>query len=124
LSTEPVRLDGDFDAEALEVDDSGENDSGSNEVHDVRKTGTPEGLTESATLIVPGEKEMEEGNKSALKFWSTAGVDGGGRESLPYDGLANVGSDEERNTRTKTVTLLEEFIEENDDKSGDDELDD
>ena len=67
---------------------------------------------------------MEEGNESTLEFRSTAGVDGSGGERLPDDGLANVGSDEERDTGTETVTLLEKFVEENDNESGDDELDD
>jgi len=55
LSTEPVRLDRDLDTEALEVDNSGENDDGCDEVHDVGKTTTPESLTKSTTLVVPGE---------------------------------------------------------------------
>lgn len=95
LPAEPVRLDRDLDTEALEVDDSGEDDNGGDEVHDVRKATTPEGLTEGATLVVPREEEMEESNESTLKFWSAASIDGGGGECLPNDGLANVGSNEE-----------------------------
>lgn len=124
LATELVRLDRDFNAETLEVDDSSENNGGGDEVHDVGKATTPEGLTKSAALVVPGEEEVEEGNKSTLKFWSTASVNGSGRECLPDNGLANVGSNEERDTRTETITLLEKFVEENDNESGDDELDD
>lgn len=67
---------------------------------------------------------MEKGDKSTLEFWTAAGVDGSWRECLPDDGLANVSSNEERDTGAETVTLLEKFVEENDDKSGDDELDD
>ena len=124
LSTEPVGLDRDLDAESLKVDDSGENDDGGDEVHDVWKATTPESLAKCATLVVPGEEEVEEGNKSTLEFWSTAGVDGCGGECLPDDGLANVGSNEERDTGTETVTLLEKLIEEDNDESGDDELND
>jgi hypothetical protein len=124
LSTELVGLDRDLDTEALEVDDGGEDDGGGDEVHDVGEATTPESLTKSATFVVPGEEEVEEGNESTLKFWSTPGIDGGWRERFPDDRLADVSSDEERDTRTETVTLLEKFIEENDDKSGDDELDD
>ena len=123
LSTEPVRLDRDLDTEALEVDNSGENDDGCDEVHDVGKATTPESLTKSAALVVPGEEKVEKGNECTLEFRSTAGVDGGGRECLPDDGLANVGSNEERDTGTETVTLLEKFVEEDDNESGDDELD-
>ena len=67
---------------------------------------------------------MEEGDKSTLEFWTATGVDGSGRECLPDDGLANVSSDEERDTGAKPITLLEKFIEEDDNESGDDELDD
>ena len=124
LSTEPVRLDGDLDTEALEVDDGGKDDSSGDEVHDVGKATTPESLTKSASLVVPGEEEVEEGDKCTLEFWTAAGVNGSGRECLPDDGLANVSSNEERDTRAETITLLEKFVEENDNESGDDELDD
>ena len=124
LPTEPVRLDGDLNTEALKVDDSGENDDGGDEVHDVGKTATPESLSKCPTLVVPREKEMEESDEGALEFWSTTGVDGGGRECLPDDRLANVGGNEERDTGTETVTLLEKFVKENDNESGDDKLDD
>jgi len=124
LPTEPVGLDRNLDTETLEVDDSSEDDGGGNEVHDVGKATTPESLTKSATLVVPGEEEVEEGNESTLKFGTTACVDGSGRECLPDNGLADVCSNKERDTRTETVTLLEKFVEENDNESGDDELDD
>ena len=96
LSAESVRLYRDLDTESLKVDNGGENDGGGNEVHNVWKASTPEGLTEGTALVVPSEEEMEEGNESTLEFRSTAGVDSGGRECLPDDGLANVGSDKER----------------------------
>lgn len=98
LSTELVRFYRDLNPESLEVDDGGKNDGGGNEIHDVWKASAPEGFAEGATLVIPGEEEMEEGNKSTLKFWSTAGVDRGGRECFPNDGLADVGSNEERDT--------------------------
>lgn len=67
---------------------------------------------------------MEQADDGALEFGTAAGVDGGGREGLPYDRFADVGGDEERNSRAETVPFLEEFIEKDDDKSGSDELDD
>lgn len=67
---------------------------------------------------------MEQSDDGALKFRSAAGVDGGGGERLPDDALTNVGGDEERDTRSQTVALLEELIEENDDETGDNELED
>lgn len=67
---------------------------------------------------------MNEGDESAFKLGPAASVDGGRRESLPDDGLANVGSDKERDTRAKTVAFLEQLVEENDNESRNQELND
>ena len=67
---------------------------------------------------------MEERNNSTLELWSTAGVDGGWGESLPNNGLADVGGNEKRDAASKTVSLLEELIEENDDQASNDQLED
>lgn len=124
LAAVAVGFDGDFDAEALEVDDDGEDDDGGDEVHDVGETVAVEGLLESAGLVVPGEEEVEQGDQGTFEFGATAGVDGGGAEGLPDDGLADVGSDEEGDARAETVALLEELVKEDDDEGGDDELED
>lgn len=55
---------------------------------------------------------------------TSAGVDGCGTECLPYDGLADVSGDEERYPRAQTISFLEEFVEKQDDHSGNKELDD
>lgn len=117
-------LDGNFNTETLEVDNSGENDKSGNEVHDVGEVLAVECLVQSALLIGPGEQEVEESNDSAFELRSTAGVDSSGREGLPDDRLADVSSDEERDTASKTITLLQELIQENDDESGNNKLDD
>jgi hypothetical protein len=63
-------------------------------------------------------------NDSTLELGSTASVNGRGGERLPHDGLADVGSDEQRDTTAETVALLEKLVEENDNQTGNDELDD
>jgi len=108
----------------LEVDNDGENDNGRDEVHDVGETVAPESLPKGTALVVPGEKEMEECHKGAFELGSTSGINRGGGEGLPNDGFANIGGDEEVDAGAETVTLLEELVEENDDKGGDDKLDD
>jgi len=123
LATEAVALDGDLNAEALEVDDGGEDDNGGQEVHDVGQAVAPQCLLEGTGLVVPGEEKVEEGNDSTLELGAAAGVDSRGRECLPDDGLANVGCNEKRDTGAKTVTLLEELIEEDDDEGRRHELD-
>lgn len=67
---------------------------------------------------------MEQSNDGTLKFGATACVDGGGRESLPHDGLADVGGNEQRDTTAETITLLEKLVEENDNHTSDNELED
>ena len=118
------RLDGDLDAEALEVDDGGEDEEGGEQVHDVGEVLAVESLIESTLLVVPGHEEVEEGNDGTLVLGATTGVDGGGGERLPHDGLADVGGNEQRDTAAKAIALLEELIEENDDHAGNNELED
>ena len=124
LTTEAVALDGDLDAEALEIDDDKEDEERGEQVHDVGETVTEERLLEGAALVVPSEEEVEEGDEGTFELGTAAGVDGGRGEGLPDDALADVGSDEERDTGAETVALLEELIEENDNQTGDDELED
>lgn len=117
-------LDGNFNTETLEVDNSGENDKSSNEVHDVGEVLAVECLVQSALLIRPSEQEVEESNDSAFELGSTASVDSSGREGLPDNRLANVSGDEERDTASKAITLLQELIKENDHESGNNKLND
>ena len=66
---------------------------------------------------------MEEGDDGTLELRTTASVDGRGGESLPHDRLADVGRNEERDTAAKTVALLQQLIEENDNQTSNNELD-
>lgn len=118
------RLDWDLDTETLEVDDSGEDEEGRDQVHDVGKVLAVERLLESALLVGPGEEEVEQRNDSSLELWATSSVDGGGGERLPDDRLANVGSNEERDTASKSVSLLEKLIEEDNNKTSHNQLKD
>ena len=124
LAAEAVALHRDLDAEALEVDDDGEDDDGREQIHQVRQAVAPERLAERAALVVPREEEVEERDDGALEFGAAAGVDGRGREGLPDDGLADVRGNEEGDAGPEAVALLEELIEEDDDEGGRDKLDD
>lgn len=66
---------------------------------------------------------MEQGDDGALELGAPSGVDGSRGEGLPDDGLANVGGDEERYARTEAVAFLEQFVEQEDDQTGDKQLD-
>jgi hypothetical protein len=117
-------LDGDLDTETLEVDNGGEDDEGSQQVHDIGKVLAVEGLAQSTLLVGPGEKEVEESDDCTLEFRATTSVDSGWGESFPHNGLADVGRNEERDTATKAVTLLEQLVEQNDDETSNDQLND
>lgn len=67
---------------------------------------------------------MEQSDDGTLKLRSTASVNGGGGERLPDDALANVGGDKERDTRSQTIALLEKLIEENNNETGNNKLED
>ena len=117
-------FDRNLDAEALKINHSAEDNDSSDQVHDIGEILAVECFLESDSLIGPSEEQMDQGDDGALEFGTTTGIDGSGRESLPHDGLADIGSDEERNTAAETVALLEKLIEENDNQASNDELDD
>jgi hypothetical protein len=116
-------LDGDLNTETLEVDDSSEDNKGGEQVHHVGQVLAVESLTESTLLVGPGQEKVEERDDGTLEFWATTSVDGCGGERLPDNGLADVGRNEERDTAAETVALLKQLVEENNDETGDDKLD-
>jgi hypothetical protein len=122
LTTESVTLDGDLDSESLKVDDEGEDGDCRDEVHDVGESFTVEGLLERTTLVVPSEEKVEQGDESTFEFGSSTSVDRRRGEGFPHDRFANIGRDEEVDSGTESVTFLKEFVEEDDDQGGDDEL--
>ena len=83
----------------------------------------PESLMECIGFLALGEEEVEERDDSTLKLGAAAGVNGRRRERLPNNRLTDVRRDEQGNARAKTVALLEQFVEENDDKRCGDQLD-
>lgn len=107
----------------MEVDDGAEDGNGSDQVHDVGQVLAVEGLLEGKLLVGPGDQKVDKGDDSTLELRTSASVNGGRRESLPDDRLADVGSDEEGDTTAETVALLEELIKENDNQSGGKKLD-
>lgn len=110
-------LDGNFDSEALKIDDSGKDSNGGKEVHDVWEMGSVECFPQGSGLIWPGYQEMEKCDNCAFELFASASIDGGRRECAPDDGLANSGSDEEGNSRAQSVALLQQLIKKNDDQT-------
>ncbi len=48
---------------------------------------------------------------------TSAGVDGGGREGLPDDGLADVGGDEQGDAGAQAVALLQQLVQQQHDQA-------
>lgn len=57
---------------------------------------------------------MEKSNDGSFKFSSLVSSDSNWGETLPKDVLTDVSSNEKRDTTTKTISFLKEFIEQND----------
>ena len=86
----------------MEVNHHTEDEDGGEEVHQVGQVLPVESLPESPDLVLPGGQEVEQSDHGTLKLGAAASVDGGRGEGLPDDGLADVGGDEQRNSRAKT----------------------
>ncbi len=54
---------------------------------------------------------MDERDHGSLVLAASAVVDGGGAKRLPDDGLANVGGDEERDSRAQSVAVLQQLVQ-------------
>src|SRR5690606_26836291 len=65
---------------------------------------------------------MEQSNNSAFEFWTSTSVDGSWAESTPDDILADISGNEQRNTRSKTVSFLQQFVEQDHNETGNNKL--
>jgi hypothetical protein len=123
-TTNTLVLQRNVDTETLEVNDNNEHNDGCEQVGDVGEVLSVEGLLEGASLILTSDQQMEESDNGTLELSSTGSGNSGGREGLPDDLLANVGGDEEGDTRAESVTLLQELIKSHNDNTTKEELDD
>ena len=83
-STLARALERNLDAEALEVDDSGEDDERREQVHDVGQILAVECLLERNGFIGPGQEQMEQRDDRTFKFRAAARVDRCWRKGFPY----------------------------------------
>ena len=108
----------------MEVDDDQENNNGGQEVHQVGQVWAVEGLVQSANLVGLGCQKMEKCNDSSLELGTAADVDSGWWECLPDDGFADVGGNEKRDTGAETVALGKKLVQQENNQTGDEELND
>ena len=90
----------------LEVYDHCKNEHCGQQVHQVRQILAVECLTKGAHFVIASGQQVEEGDDGALKLRASTRVHSGRREGLPDDGLANVGGNEQGNSRTESIAFL------------------
>ena len=92
--------------------------------HNIGQVLSVESLSKGSELVASGSQKVEQRDHSTLKLSTSSSVDGGRAESLPDNGLANIGGNKQRNTRTKSIAFLKELVQKKNDKSGNEELND
>ena len=124
LSTVLLVLDRKIDTPSLEVDDNDEDQDSCQKVGQVRKVLTVESLLEGLDLIGTSDEKVEKSNDGSFELGTSTSVDSGRTEGLPDDSFTDVGGDEDGDTRSKTVSLLQEFVESKNNQSGAEKLED
>jgi hypothetical protein len=124
LSTSALAVQLKFDTEALEIDDDEDDEDCGEQIAYIRRVLPIESLLQGVELVRLGQQEVEESNDGALELSALLRADGDGRETLPEDDFTDVGGNEEGDAAAKTVALLEELIEEDNDDAGQGELED
>lgn len=94
----------------LEVDNDEENCNGSHQVHQVGQVLSVEGLTQTSYFVGPGGEKVEESNNGSFKLGSFSGVDSSRRKGFPYDRLADVGCDKQRDTEMEYISIYRPLI--------------
>ncbi|KAH3668483.1 hypothetical protein OGAPHI_002237 [Ogataea philodendri] len=108
------RLDRKFHFQRLQVNHRQENQHGDNDLEHVWSVVSVEGLDQGNSLGLLGEQQVDKCNHSTFKLCSTSSVDGCWGKTSPENLFANVGGHEQRNTRTKSVTFLEQLVQQDD----------
>lgn len=117
-------LDLELDTETLEVNNDQEHHNSCDEVSQVREVRAVESLEKSRELVGTNVKKVEESDDCALEFRAVRTSDSNWREGLPNDSLANVRSNEDRDSRADTPTDLKELIKQQNDDAGNEQLED
>lgn len=108
----------------LEVNDNQSDDEGSDQVAEVWSILSVEGLLQSVKLVWLGQQEVEQGNDAAFEFSSLVSSNGDWGERFPEDQFADVSGNEEGDTGSETISLLQKFVKHEHHESGKEELDD
>lgn len=108
----------------MEVNDDHEDEEGGEQVHHIRQILTIKRLLQRPRLVTPREQQMEKTNNRALKLRSPTRIHRRRGKRLPHDILADIRGDKEGDARADAISLLQHFVEENDNHAGGAELQD
>lgn len=104
--------------EALEVDDYQEDKDRGEHVVQVWKPGSLESVLQGVDFVWCFHQRVEEINNSTFIFIALSTPHGDWGEALPQEGLTDVRSNEQGDSTSDSIALLEHFIEHNDDNTG------
>lgn len=107
----------------LEVYDYSKDQYRCQEIHEIRKILTIESLAKSPNFVLSRGQEMEQSNHSSFEFCATSGVYRCRWECFPYDCFTDIRSNEKRYSTAETVTLLQKFIKQQNNKTSYEKLD-
>jgi hypothetical protein len=99
-----------LNSESLEIDDDQSDNHGREQVAKVWGILSINSLLKSVKLVWLGQQEVEESDDASFEFGSLISSNGDWGEAFPEDTLADIGGNEEGDTRSETVSLLEELI--------------
>jgi hypothetical protein len=106
LSTVLLVLDCKIDFPSLKVDNNEKDEDCGQQVCQVGKILTVEGLFECLNLVLSGDNEMKEGNDGSFKLGSTSRHDCSWRKGCPRDIFTHIGGHKQINARTQTIAFL------------------
>lgn len=115
--------------ESLEVDDNQEHEDSTQDVADVWKRISEEGILDGSQLVISEENSIEELNKGTLVLLDVSGaaliLERQRREAVPNDGLSHVDRDEDGGSRVaNTIALAQHVVEKDGDEGGEGQLQD
>ena len=79
-------------------------------------------LLEAIKLVWLSQQEVEKSDDASLEFGSLVCSNGHRGEAFPEDALANVGGNEQGDTRSETISLLKELVKHEHHESSQEEL--
>lgn len=88
----------------MEKDNYSKDNNGGQKVGNIGQVLSVKSLSQGSDLVGTSDQQVNQSNQSSLILGSAGSLDSSRRERFPDDSLANVGGNEEGDTRSKTIT--------------------